>query len=258
MKRKLAFAAAGVLLVSSFVLYPRVQSYLEREQIDRANEATIRAVKQQGQMTIHSKDSIVSIPNKAYLDIPWFCQAPHENPDSWKIHKESCEEAALLMVLYHLTGRKKTDKDKIHAQLVDMIDWQMQTWGIHKDLHADSVKLLAMEYFGLADTDVEIIRKATPDTLRSLLSRGFPVIVPTAGRMLGNPYFTPPGPLYHMVVVTGYTSDRVITNDIGTKRGRDFSYPWDVFMKSMNHEGGDVIILKVHDPKFPERPAYRP
>lgn len=257
MKRKLVFAAAGMLLVSSFILYPRVLSYLERQQIDEANEATIRAVKHHGQLKIHSKDSIVSIPDKAYLDVPWFCQAPHENPDSWKIHKESCEEAALLMVLYHLSGRKKTDRDKIHAQLVDMIDWQMQTWGVHKDLHADSVKLLAMEYFGLKDHDVEIVRKATSDTLKSLLSRGFPVIVPTAGRMLGNPYFTPPGPLYHMVVVTGYTSDRVITNDIGTKRGRDFSYPWDVFMKSMEHEGGDVIILRVRDPKFPDKAFYR-
>ncbi len=256
MIRKMAFGLGGaILVVGGAFLYPRFQAYLEREKIDQANAATLRLVRNQEHTG--SADSIVIRPEKAYLDVPWFCQAPHENPDSWKVHKESCEEAALLMVLYHLTNTRQINKDKIDAQLVDMIDWQVEHWGIHKDLHADSVKMLAMGYFGLSDDDVQIVRAATADTIRSLLARGFPVIVPTAGRLLGNPYFTPPGPVYHMVVVTGYTQDRVITNDIGTRRGHDFSYPWDIFMKSMIPESGDVIFLRVQNPRLPDKAIYR-
>lgn len=246
----------GTLVLAGLLMFPRVSDYLDRQTVDRENQFTIQQIGREDVIAGRT-DSLTVLPPKGYIDVPWFCQAPHENADSWKVHKESCEEAALLMVLYHLVGRREVNRDKIHDQLVDMIDWQMQNWGIHKDLHADSVKMLATGYFGFADEEIQIIRNASEDTLKSLIAQGFPVIIPTAGRMLGNPYFTPPGPIYHMVVVTGYTPDRVITNDIGTKRGKDFSYSWKIFTAASRNESGDVIILRVRSPKFPDRPAFR-
>jgi hypothetical protein len=60
--------------------------------------------------------------------------------------------------------------------------------------------------------------------MKKYLAKRKPIIVPAAGRMLGNPYFTAPGPLYHNLVLTGYDGDTIITNDPGTKRGKDYKY----------------------------------
>ena len=69
------------------------------------------------------------------------------------------------------------------------------------------------------------------------------MIVPAAGRLLGNKYFQQPGPVYHMLVVKGFTSDgKIITNDVGTRRGQNYVYDEDVFLNAI-HEvpaGGDA------------------
>jgi hypothetical protein len=61
------------------------------------------------------------------------------------------------------------------------------------------------------------------------------VIVPAAGRLLGNPYFTAPGPIYHMLILRGYTaSNQFISNDPGTKRGESYVYSVDTIMNAMH------------------------
>jgi len=65
--------------------------------------------------------------------------------------------------------------------------------------------------------------------------------VPAAGRELGNPNFTDPGPLYHMLVVRGYTENNFITNDVGTRKGENYQYKYDVLMNAIHDwNGGDV------------------
>ncbi|KKR45570.1 MAG: hypothetical protein UT82_C0026G0013, partial [Parcubacteria group bacterium GW2011_GWB1_40_14] len=83
----------------------------------------------------------------------------------------------------------------------------------------------------------------TVDTIKRELAAGNPIIVPAAGRELGNPYFTSPGPLYHMLVIRGYTSDdKFITNDPGTRRGEEYTYKFDILMNAIHDwNGGDVI-----------------
>ena len=128
---------------------------------------------------------------------------------------------------------------------LDMIAWQEMHFGVHKDIHADSVKMLMTGFFGLGTGEVVIKRDATLEDIRRFVAGGYPVIAPTYGRTLNNPYYTPPGPEYHMVTIIGYTPDRIITNDVGTRRGKDFSYENDRFMKSMNQEGADILVIKL-------------
>ena len=101
-----------------------------------------------------------------------------------------------------------------------------------------------MSFFGYSSDDILIIRKAGIYDIKAQVASGFPVIAPTYGRWLNNPFYKQPGPEYHMVTVIGYTEDRIITNDVGTKRGKDFSYPSDVFKKSMDKEGADVLVIR--------------
>ena len=89
------------------------------------------------------------------------------------------------------------------------------------------------EYFSFSDYEVkEDIQKT--DMVESL-KKGRILLVPLYGRALGNPYYTPPGPIPHMVIVHGYDSEKreFIVHDPGTKSGNDMRFDEDVFFNSM-------------------------
>ena len=50
------------------------------------------------------------------------------------------------------------------------------------------------------------------------------VIIPVDGQIIGNPNYTAPGPIYHMLVIRGYTSAELITDDSGTRKGQNYPY----------------------------------
>ncbi|MCR4311668.1 MAG: C39 family peptidase, partial [Candidatus Uhrbacteria bacterium] len=102
-----------------------------------------------------------------------------------------------------------------------------------------------------ADYDAAVINNPTVAELKALIDAGKPVIIPAAGRELGNPFFSGEGPVYHMLVLRGYTEDTFITNDPGTRHGKNYSYDINVFMDAIGDwEGHDpangakrVIVL---------------
>ena len=69
------------------------------------------------------------------------------------------------------------------------------------------------------------------------------MVVPLAGRDIGNPNFTPPGPVYHMLVVKGYDAQNFITNDVGTRKGDSYVYKKNVIMKNMHDWNAKDIHL---------------
>ena len=88
-----------------------------------------------------------------------------------------------------------------------------------------------------------LIEDPTVDQIKAELVAGRPVIVPAAGRLLGNPYFTAPGPIYHMLVIRGYTqNDQFIVNDPGTSRGESFLYDFDTLLYALHdwNNGGEI------------------
>lgn len=248
---KFLFYFGGVLILAllAIVVYPRAQDYYYRHQMEQENAETLRKITTKDVIAKTALDAIQAsvlkpvIPEKAYLEVPFFCQAPMMNEESWKIHSASCEEAALLQAVYYDKNIKEVDLAKVERTLQDMIVWQEKNFGVHKDIHADSIKMLMMSFFGYSADEIRIIRKASLYDIKEQVASGFPVIAPTYGRWLKNPFYKQPGPEYHMVTVIGYTEDRIITNDVGTKRGKDFSYPLDIFKNSMDKEGGDVLVI---------------
>ena len=81
----------------------------------------------------------------------------------------------------------------------------------------------------------KVVDNITVNDIVSELSQGNLVIVPVAGRLLANPYFRHPGPLYHMLLIIGYDKNagQFITNDAGTKRGKGFRYNFSNLEKSL-------------------------
>lgn len=182
--------------------------------------------------------SLNTLPKTFNLSVPFTSQAPHYQ---WKEmpYKEGCEEAALIILDYYYKGKDFTP-DIADEEIVKMADWQIDNWGGHYDLTATQTALLAEQYLGYKNN--EVIYNPTIEMIKEWVYQGIPVIVPTAGRMLNNPYYTPPGPLYHMLVIKGWTENNFITNDPGLfQKGRDYQFPFQTVMNAIHDwNGGDV------------------
>lgn len=188
-----------------------------------------------------------SLPAEMNLDVPYTVQAPHANWDA--DHGEFCEEASVLMVARYFLDQSIPDADNAEAALQDIKQWEVDNLGFHKDTTAEETTRILKEKFGLKD--VSTIVNPTVANIKAEVAAGNPVIIPAAGRLLGNPFYRQPGPLYHMLVVKGYTKDgRFITNDPGTKRGADYVYDAKVLMNAIHDwndgdvaNGQDIIIV---------------
>ena len=125
-----------VILLGLIWVLPRLSGYFERKKIDRENIKTMELIEKE-------EDVIVSptIPNKAYLEVPFVCQAPLETEANWVFHEESCEEAALLMAYLYETGQTIT-KEEANIVILDMIEWQKTNWNGHYDIYAKNVSFV--------------------------------------------------------------------------------------------------------------------
>lgn len=177
------------------------------------------------------------IPGELNLDVPFAVQAPSANWD--RTHEEACEEAAILMAIKYFNGEKIDSAADAEAGLQEIIAWENENLGFFESTTvAESVKVIK----GLDENlNVEVVDNPTVDQIKQFLADNKLVLVPTAGRLLGNPFYKSPGPLYHMLVIKGYTASQFITNDAGTRRGENYPYKYKTLLDA-NHDynGGDV------------------
>lgn len=212
---------AGFFIIKDFQEKAEVLSEESTEsgQVDTSKEAEERKNKDQLSKQIEIKSNV-------NLAVPFTPQAPYAVWD--ELHNEACEEATVIIVDQYLKGDQRSKIPAVEADdlIKKMVQWQMQKLGVHKDLTAEEiVKYLAKEYLGYSKAKVHY--DFSTENIKKELSIGKPVIVPVAGRLLGNPYFRSPGPIYHTVVIVGYDSKYFITNDPGTRRGYKFKYTFD-------------------------------
>ena len=181
------------------------------------------------------------LPSEINLNVPFFSQAP--DADWGMPWQEACEEAASTLAYYYAVGQPLT-KEKFKQEVLALVEWQEEHFGGYE--HSD-IKQTAMMIKGhFLDTssnkvEMAIIEEPTVDELKEFIAEGYVVIAPFAGRQLGNPFYSGEGPLYHMLVIKGYDEKHFITNDVGTKRGENFIYPYQTMMSAM-HEWHDTDI----------------
>lgn len=180
-----------------------------------------------------------AIPSKVLIDVPFTSQAPFAVWD--ERHEEACEEAALIIIKAYLRGEKLT-KEKSEEEIQKLIEFQIKNYGDYKDSDAEQIVRLAEDYYGIDNLD--IVYDFKRDRIKKELAKENPIIIPAAGRELGNPYFTPPGPLYHNLVLVGYSGDQIITNDPGTRRGEKYRYDIDVLYNAIHDFPGSKERIK--------------
>ena len=163
------------------------------------------------------------LPSKVYLNIPFLCQAPYGNwSQPWQ---DACEEAAVIMAMAFVKGDPVT-RGSGNQDILKMVAFQEKQYGGHFDLTAKECVKLINDYYKF--DKVELKDNFTIEDIKTELAQRHVVIAPMAGRMLRNPYYTPPGPAYHYIVFKGYDerSGAFITNDAGTRRGKNFRYKY--------------------------------
>ncbi len=164
------------------------------------------------------------------LGVQFFSQAPRGD---WSLPwQEACEEASSVLVATYWNGEVLTT-DTMEQHILAAVQWEKEHYGYYEHTTARQTADMMKALYGFKDVRVEydigIARIA--EHLRA----GRPVIVPLAGRLLGNPYYTQPGPAYHMLVVKGITAGGdIITNDVGTRHGHNLTYAPDVFLNAMH------------------------
>ncbi len=241
---KSIFSILGVVLVffGIFYLQSRNRALKEGQNYPKEGSGWLKTDDRPATQSLTSKttDTVssqknenfepVSIPAKKILNVPFASQAPFGN---WSEPYESgCEEASIIMVEHYLQNQALS-KDQMKSEIDAAVAWQIRNWGGHNDLNAEATLKLARDYFKL---NGQVISNPTVDQIKKLIAGGQPVIVPTAGRLLGNPNFNGAGPEYHMLVIVGYDDAEgiFITNDPGIRQGERYIYKYDTIIHSIS------------------------
>ena len=176
------------------------------------------------------------LPEEVNLDIPFTSQAPFSD---WSYpFNHTCEEAAVLMAHYYVEGKTSIEPAQAKKELLALVEYENKNYEFSEDTNAAQTAQLIRDYYGYS---VKVKYDISLDDIKKELAKGNPVIVPTAGRLLNNPYFKPPGPLYHMLLIKGYNATEFITHDAGTVRGADFTYSYQTLENAIHDlENGDL------------------
>jgi hypothetical protein len=176
------------------------------------------------------------LPQKAYLEVPFLCQAPYGKwVQPWQ---DGCEEAAIVMAINYMKGDRVTRRSG-DQEILKLVAFQKKKYGGHYDLTMAQLATFIRDYYTY--NNIEVRYDITVADIKTELAKGNVVIAPMAGRLLGNPYYTPPGPAYHYMLFKGYDdrTSEFITNDMGTKRGRNYRYKYDIAFNAIHDWTGN-------------------
>ena len=234
--KKIAFIVIGIGLISwVFFLW---QSTLKSPSEGMVFEqAKLPVLEEERSIEIEPSRIAESIPVKPaamptiWPSVPFTSQAP---TGEWgrSEFQDGCEEASVLMVAAWRTKKTYT-KDEVKRELIAMARHQEKQidHGVDTDVK-DTAEILLRGYFDI--TEYAIVFDFTLEDLKQATADGL-AIVPTNGQALKNPNFTRPGPLQHMLVVTGYDAEThtFITNDPGTRKGEGYRYGEEVLFAAI-------------------------
>jgi len=169
-------------------------------------------------------------------NIPFSRQAPF---GKWDVafFEDGCEEASLIMA-YRYFNNLPLDEKIMEEELRRAEPWELEKFGENLSIDTEKVAIMARDFYNLK---AEVSTEVNTDKIKQELAMGNLIILPLTGRDIGNPNFTGEGPLYHMLLVKGYDRDEFITNDPGTRLGKNYKYKYDVLTKNTHDwNGGDI------------------
>lgn len=179
-------------------------------------------------------------------DVPFVSQAPLGD---WSDPRQQggCEEASSLMAMAWARGARIVPQ-LAEKELLAISDYEFKKYGNYYDTSAkDTVSWIFNDYYKYGGVEVFYDIKAN-DIIKALMA-GNLVIAPVNGRKLKNAFYRPPGPIQHMILIIGYDAEKkeFITNDPGTKYGKNFRYKENVLESALEdyRTGEHLPILEI-------------
>lgn len=193
------------------------------------------------------KPQVADLDQTVVHNVPFTSQAPSANWDN-VVFQQGCEEASMLMAMLWVEQRGFINAKDAEKAILAISKFEQKNYGEFRDTSIEDTAKIMKDYFDYQN--IEVKNNITARDIKSELANGNVVIVPVNGQKLGNPFYTPPGPLQHMLVVRGYDAARkeFITNDPGTSRGELFRYKEDVLHNALQDyvTGYKETIREIH------------
>lgn len=183
---------------------------------------------------------------KTLQDVPFTPQAPFGGWSDQR-QEDGCEEASALMAVKWAHGEKLTS-DEALEEILAASDYILEKYDEYRDVSpADTVDWIIKDYFNYQNAAVK--KNVSLDEIIYELDKGNIILAPMNGQILHNPYYTPPGPPNHMLVIRGYDPEKniFITNDPGTRRGELYEYGTEVLLEAIRAypTGSHELIEKI-------------
>lgn len=181
-----------------------------------------------------SRPSTPTKPGAMNLSVPFAPQAPFGN---WaQPYQDACEEAAMIMIERFFRGASLSLQE-MDTEILRLVKFQQDRYGFYIDSNAVETKRVVEEFY--PHLSAQVVYDPSVDDIRGALEKHIPILALLNGQKLGNPFYTPPGPDRHALVIKGITGEKFITNDPGTRRGADFVYPIPTVMNALeDYDGG--------------------
>lgn len=173
------------------------------------------------------------LPESVDLAVPFLEQCQGGVWD--EAHVNASEEASLFMV---------------HEFLVPLapIDFVDAVLASEKE-HGLPSQFSSIEFASFIESYDEslhatVIEDPTVEEIKTYLYQGTPVLVPTNGDVLQNPFFIAEGLPQHWIVLRGYEGENFFVNDPGTRRGEKYVYSQETVMSSMLENRVVIVGVK--------------
>ncbi len=174
------------------------------------------------------------LPNSYLISgFPFQTQAPLGNWDT--LHEEACEEATLILLEYWQTGANLSAQI-MEDQIQAMVAWE-GNHGYPQDLTSAQLVSVANDYYKMSNLTVSY--DVSIENIKQEIAQNHPVIVPAAGQLLGNPYYTAPGPVYHMLLIIGFNQNNFIVQDVGTRHGDHYQFNATILYNAIHDWAGN-------------------
>lgn len=176
------------------------------------------------------------------IDVPFTSQAPERIwHEPWL---NACEETSIAMVHAYYTG-DTFNTAKAKSAILEVFKIKHKRFGPSFDESSYTVASLIREFF---PWDARVQTNPTLEQIKEQLDLGRPVIIPVYGKELRNPHFLRGGPLYHMLVLSGYDDEGqyFIADEPGTRFGSNYRYSYSTIMATLHDyvPGRDVRFTR--------------
>ncbi len=202
----------------------------DNQAADTSNQENLPTTDWQSDIPLNNSQSIDN--NLILLTVPFTAQAPSGQWSDSRF-QDACEEASAIMAIKWVQEESLSLTEATNL-IEDISAHLLENYQEYRDSSAqDTIDWIFKDYFNYQAVSLQTITEA--QELIDILASGRLIIAPMNGQALGNPFFTPPGPDRHMLVIRGYNFDtqEFITNDPGTRQGEAWAYPAKNFLSAI-------------------------